>query len=447
MVVRKIMLDVVTKLRQNDFEKPYDEIRLIKNKDDLSTFQKKYLEKLLLHANFNVPYYNKIFDNVGIVRNGKVDISKFEEIPILTKKLMRKHYQELISNDYNTRKWYYNSSGGSTGEPTRFIQDNIYSKWGNAAIDYYYQDMLGIYVSDVKKIVLWGSERDLFKGGIGVKAKIINWLTNTTFLNSFRMTEEDMTRYINRINSYKPDLIRGYAGSLYELCKYSEKNNNEVYTPKILLAQAETVTDEMREKIENVFGTKLYNYYGSREVSCLAGECEKGLMHMFMFYNYIEILDDNDQPVKEGEEGRVIVTNLHNYSMPFIRYEIGDMAVLGPEKCACGNMLPTLKKVTGRITDHFVKEDGTIIHGEFFTHLFYLKDWVKAFQIIQEDYNKIRILVVQVGEAADENQKKDIENKIKVVMGENCKIHWDFVKDIPGTKSGKYLYTKSLVWT
>ena len=95
----------------------------------------------------------------------------------------------------------------------------------------------------------------------------------------------------------------------------------------------------MRADIEEAFGTKVYNFYGSREVSNLAGECKKGLMHTFDFWNYLEVLDDNNQPVKEGEEGKVVVTNLVNYSMPLIRYEIGDLALRGPAQCTCGNNL------------------------------------------------------------------------------------------------------------
>ena len=204
----------------------------------------------------------------------------------------------------------------------------------------------------------------------------------------------------------------------------------------------------MRQKIERVFGTKLYNFYGSREVGALAGECKYGSMHIFSFFNLIEILDENDRPVKENEEGRVIVTNLHNYSMPLIRYEIGDMAVLGPKSCKCGNPLPTLKKITGRTIEHFIKENGSFIPTEFLIYLFtvyYNKGTIEKFQIIQEDYKKIKILIIPIGNII-ESEKRDIEDKIKIVMGEDMNITWEFVDDIPKTKSGKYVYTKSLVW-
>lgn len=433
---------------KSDSKNKYIKIKSVVSKNQLMSFQEKYLQKLLLHVYHNVPYYNKIFVSIGIIKNDKFDLSKFNEIPILTKEIIRKYQKELISNDYKTRKWYYNSSGGSTGEPVRFIQDDLYDRWGNATYQFYYKDILGIDEPNAKKVILWGSERDLFQGGMGIKAKITNWLASTVFLNSFKMTNKDMDNYIKIINSYKPELIRGYTGSLFELCRYIERRNIKIYKPKILISAAETLSNDMREKIETVFGTKLYDFYGSRETNNLAGECKEGLMHVLAFHNYIEILNNDNRVVEEGEEGRVIVTNLHNYSMPFIRYEIGDMAVLGPEKCKCGNVLPTLKKITGRITDHFIKEDGTTVPAEFFIHLIGVvcnKGFIKKFQVIQEDYSIIKILVILEGEI-NESEKKDMEDKIKLVMGQDCKITWDFVKEIPNTKTGKYLYTKSLVW-
>ncbi len=427
------------------FETEYLEIASLSDKGALNEFTEQKRNQLFLHAYKHNSYYHRIFKQISLIQNEEVDPSKIPDIPILTKDIIRKNHTELISDDYQTRKWFYNSSGGSTGEPIRLVQDDVYLRWRNATNYYYYKNILGTEEPAVKKVLLWGSERDLFKGSIGFKAKIQNRLSNTVFLNSFRMTEQDIERYINTINSFKPEIVRGYAGSLYELCRYAERKKLPLYTPKIVVSAAESLSDMMRETIQSNFGTKVYNFYGSREVSNLAGECREGLMHPFMFWNHQEVLDNHNLPVKEGEEGRVIVTNLFNYSMPLIRYEIGDMAILGPEKCSCGSILPTFKKITGRTTDHFVLKNGTTIHGEYFTHLFYLKDWVEKFQVIQEDYETVRILLVP---SSEENQKdkKTIEAKIRLIMGSESKVVWDIVDDIPKTPSGKYLYTKSMVW-
>jgi phenylacetate-coenzyme A ligase PaaK-like adenylate-forming protein len=443
--IKKLIHGTISKITGNDYSKEYCELNAINTQEKLSSFLQCHISSLLLHADSNVPYYHDIFQKINLTNKGTIDLSKFADIPLLTKELLRTYHDQIISKDYTTRKWYYNSSGGSTGEPVSFIQDDNYVKWGNATKYYYYQDILKIDEQHVKKILLWGSPRDLSKDRIGFRSKINEWLKNTVILNSFKMTEKDMFSFIKIINTYKPDLIRGYASSLYELVRFAERNNLQIYTPKILTSSAETLRDEMREQIETGFGTKLYDFYGSREVSNLAGECRNNLMHVFMFWNYVEILDHNNQPVKECEEGKVVVTNLYNYSMPLIRYVIGDIAELGPENCKCGNILPTLKKVVGRLTDHFVKADGTIIHGEYFTHLFYFKEWIRVFQVVQEEYMFIKILIVPEGNI-NEFEKKDIENKIKLLMGQDCKIVWEFVEEIPKSNSGKYLYTKSLVW-
>ncbi len=439
--------DLIIKLKGNDVKTEYREIKKINNRNDLIRFQQSQLENLILHSYKNVPYYQNIFDKIELVSNEKVNLSKFQEIPILTKDLLKKHQKELISKDYQKRRWYYNYSGGSTGEPTQFMQDSDYKKWYTASNRYYHQDMLNINEGNVKKVLLWGSPQDLFKGGIGVKNKLANWFTNTLLLNSFKMTENDMKSYIESINTYKPDLIRGYAGALYELAIFSEKNNLKIRSPNKLVSSAEILTNDMRKKIENIFGTKLYDFYGSRETASIAGECSAGLIHTFSFNNYLELIDRNKNPVKEGQEGRVIITTLHNFSMPLIRYELGDSAILGPNTCPCGNILPTLRKISGRLEEQFVKKDGTIVIGYFFVHLLGVllnKGFVKKFQVIQEDYYQIKIRAV-LEKKLPESEKNEIEQKIRVAMGNDCVILWEFVDIIPETSSGKFLYTQSLV--
>ena len=436
---------ILRELRHSDWTRQYAEIRALTSAERTANFLRDHLQKILVHAYHNVPYYNRVLRQAGVItQDDEVDLSKFGRVSILTKEIIRAQGANLLSSDRGTRRWHYNSSGGSTGEPLRFIQDEVYNRWGDAAAYYWYKDILGIDEPDVKKVILWGSERDLFQGGMGWKARMANWLTNTVFLNSFRMTEEDMDRYIQKINSCKPDLIRGYAGSLYELCRYAERNGRELHTPKVVISAAETLHDDTRQQIERVFGTRVYDFYGSREANNLAGECRKGLMHILAFHNLVEVLDDQNRPVKEGAEGRVVVTNLHNHSMPFIRYDIGDMAVLGPDRCECVSPLPTLRRVTGRITDHFVKEDGTIVSGSALTLTFNLKDWVKAFQIMQEDYKRVRILIVAQGDP-DSREKDEVERKILFLLGQDCQITWEFVDEIPGSQSGKHLYIKSLL--
>jgi len=327
------------------------------------------------------------------------------------------------------------------------MQDDEYTRWARATNKYFYNKILNINEENAKKVVLWGSEKDLFDKSLGFKANITNWLENIVFLNSFKLDEKNLIKYMEIINKYKPEIIRGYAGSILSLAEYIRKKDLKIFSPKYLISAAETLTQDMREKIESGFKSKVYNTYGSREVGSMAAECKYGSLHIFSFTNYIEILDNNNIQITDEKEGKIIVTNLHNYSMPLIRYEIGDAAIPSSKICSCKILLPVLKQVTGRITEHFFRKDGTVVPAEYFIHLLgvvYNKGSIEKFQIVQEDFLQIKIRVVPIKEIP-ESEKKIIEEKIKILMTQDCKIIWEIVDDIPKTKSGKYLYTKSLV--
>jgi phenylacetate-CoA ligase len=136
--------------------------------------------------------------------------------------------------------------------------------------------------------------------------------------------------------------------------------------------------------------------------------------------------------------------------MPLIRYRIGDMGVWSEEACSCGRNWPLLKEIKGRVTDIFLTTNGDLIDGEFFTHLLYFQDWVQKFQVIQENYNYIKFIIVPQKKDSNSylkqsNDLAEIKNKVKQVMGEDCKIEFEFVNDIEKSTSGKYRYTISKV--
>lgn len=423
----------------------YKKISNIHQAEDFSEYQEFMVKKLVNHASENVDYYKTFMETEDSIHESAIDI--IQNMPILTKEIIRQNFDNLTSKDYNKRTWFYTTSGGSTGEPLKIMQDDQTVKWSNIGHYYYCKEMLGVDEPRVKKVILWGNERDIFGQSTSIKDRLFSKLTKTILLNGYLMTEENMGRYINTINSYKPEFMRGYASCLYEISKFAEKKNMPLHTPDFIESTSENLSNEMRETIESTFGTKVSDFYGSREVRSIAGECEEGNLHLFNFKNYVEILDRDDKPVKTGEKGRIIVTDLSNYSMPLIRYEIGDMAIAGKKKCKCGNPLPTIKEVVGRVTDSFVLKNGTVVPAEYFTQLigvYCYKGLIEKFQVLQEDYDLVRIKAVAYS-GFNLPEEKEIENKIKLVMGNDCKIIWEYVDDIPKTKSGKYLFTQSHV--
>lgn len=403
-----------------------------KPQDEIRRHQEEKLNKLLLHAYENVPYYNKILRDSEVVINSGINLNNFNKIPVLTKEILRRNFKNLKTKDINNRKWYINHSGGSTGQPVKFIQDDVYWQW-NVANKIYYAQINGKYIGE-KEIRLWGSERDILKGSIGIKAKLQNFLYNRYFLNSFNMDDKQIKFIIRRINEIKPKLLWGYVNSLEILADYIIKNNIKIYSPPLIFSAAGTLTEDIRMKLKKAFKSKILNIYGSREVGDMAFEIDENTgLYITDYSHKLEVID-----------GKILITSLNNYSMPLIRYDIGDVSsgIIEPSKDD-KIQFSILKDVIGRETSIFKTKDGKRIPPEYFIHMIgvvYNTGFIKRFQVIQKEYDLIIVKIVLNKEKDLRNLEK-IEKVIKFVMGNDCKVEFEFVDEIKPSKSGKYLYT------
>ncbi len=444
-MLRNSLLLILTKLSGRDFS---EELRIIESIDDgemsLEHFVERSLKDLLRHAHDKVRYYRSILEESGVVEGGNVNLPNLPNVPTLSRFHLQDYLEDLLSSDIASRRHYIEITGGSMGRPIRVVKDLKSYRWAKASEFFYYDRFLGVNETLSKKIVLWGYARELLEGP-RLRDKIAHYLTNTMYLNVYLLNEDRLREIVRKINDYKPDILRGFSSFLYVLGRYILENRLEVYSPKVIVSTAETLTSYRREVIEGAFGVKVYNFYGATEVPSIAGECDEGSMHIFSFNNLVEVVNSEGDPVRGESLGKIIVTPLHNYAMPLIRYEIGDMAVPKHERCDCGSVLPALKEVSGRITEFVIRKDGTLLGGEFFDGVFKSEGWVRQFHVIQEDYNLLRILVVpKKGSTVDLDAP---ERKILSVMGEGCKIRWEIVDEIPRPLSGKHLYIRSLVWS
>lgn len=420
------------------------------NEQDLKSLQERRLSALLLHAYKNVPYYRRQLKAAAACDGTRVDLKRFRHLRLLDKETIRARFEELHSADLHQRQWYVNTSGGSTGDPVRFVQDKEYDDW-TCALKLLDDSWSGREIGD-RQIRLWGSERDLFLGGESMKTQVGRWIKNEKHLNAFRMTEQEMRDYLKIMNSYKPKQVLAYAESIYQLARFAEKQGLAVHRPRAVMTSAGTLFKPMREQIERTFGCPVFDRYGSREVGDIACECEshQGL-HVSAPTHDVEILRPDGQPASPGEVGEIVVTLLTNYAMPIIRYRIGDMGAWSEKRCDCGRSYPLIGQLAGRVTDTFVTRDGGQVHGEYFTHLFYYQSWLKKFQVVQEDYSRIRVYLIpeEAGEGAITERHgealTDIRDKIAFVMGQGCEVIFEAVDDIPASQSGKFRYTMSLV--
>lgn len=145
-----------------------------------------------------------------------------------------------------------------------------------------------------------------------------------------------------------------------------------------------------------------------------------------------------------------MVTSLTNYAMPLIRYRIGDVASWADAPCSCGRGWPLLRSIQGRVSDTFVTTGGDLVPGQYFDYAFFLQDWVEKYQVVQEAPDRIRAIVVLRQDAFGTDETRadgmaEIARKTRAVMGDQCRVEFEFVHDIEPSPSGKYRYTISKV--
>lgn len=401
------------------------------------------LRALLRHAGSSVPYYAELLrDSRGALEENPT--GALRELPVLTKDTIRDHFEELRSQDGAQRRTYPQTSGGSTGEPVRFMQDFDYLD-RVVAVQILYSTWAGREPGEPEFLV-WGDERDLLQGSVGFRTKIANRLMGRKFLNAFRMSQEAMRDVVEQLSENPPKLIVAYAQALDDLASFAVAERIPVTRQRAIVSTAGTLVPDMRDRIERVFGCPVFDRYGSREVGDIAGECahHRGL-HVFPWTNFVEVVDEQGKPVEPGMEGRILVTSLANYTMPLIRYEIGDRAKLLPvdePPCKCGRGGQRIARILGRTVDTFKALDGSLINGEYFTHLLYFKDFVEKFQVVQRDRSTIVYRLVTSGEAPEE-ALDEIVRGTRTVIGPHCEVDFEFPDDIPPSPSGKYRYTIS----
>ena len=415
--------------------KVYRELR----SGDMSNFelnkQIQYIKlvKVLEVAVKNINFYKDLdFTDIN-----KISYSEFQRIPLMTKDIIRENVTNLVNPKYSAlSKVYKNSSGGSTGEPVEFYQ-TIDQRNNGIGTHLYsmYLNKVNIYESSVN---FWGALRDMHEKETSFGFK--TFIKNSNVFNTFILSDEIIEYYIHNINRIKPKYIKAYVHSIYAISRYINEKKMKITFKPIIETTTGPLYPEMRSEIKNAFNeAHIYNFYGSREVSAIASEIYKK-EGLYIFYNnvFVEILDDNNNPVENGTEGNIVITTLNNFYMPLIRYKIGDRAIKGDD-LNFGTL--KLNNVIGRTLGVIHKKDKTRVDGQFFTSLFFNKNGIKNFQIVQKSINTIVLKIVK-SDSFSKTQLNDIIEKIKNELGE-VNILVEYTNQIDLTVTGKIMYVYS----
>ena len=287
----------------------------------------------------------------------------------------------------------------------------------------------------MKNIRVWGLHKSDFKTILWEK-----FIRRRLTIDAFDLRVNNVDRYIQTIVNYDPVSILGYTSALVKLSKYIEDLEKKPTLRSLcsITVAGETLTESDRELIELTFDCGVFNLYGSREVTNIAQECEEheGL-HINTENVYLEIIKNEDH-ASPGEKGEIIVTDLNNLVMPFVRYSIGDIGVAGDGDCSCGRGFEILKRVEGRLTDFIRMPSGEIIPFLYFNYFFeQYGTFIKQFQVVQK--NKMDQLLINISptEKYDSSVGERIKEEMQDSLNNKVIIELNLVDEILPEKSGK----------
>jgi len=398
--------------------------------------QDRALSRLVAHAVETCPFYRERFDAAGIDPTKVQSIADLRELPLLTKSDVRGHLDGLISTDYQRADLVPAKTGGSTGVALRIFCDRRGIEMRNAAA--LRSDEWSGWRRGEPLGAVWGNPpvAETLRNRIRCTLK-----DRCIYLDTMRIDGQAVADFVAQWHTMRPGMLFGHAHSIFILAE-ALRGQDHGMRPTGIVATSMMLIPSERRVIEEVFAVPVTNRYGCEEVSLIGCECEEhhGL-HLNSDHNIVEFLRDDGTPCAPGEDGRIVVTELVNFGMPMIRYEVGDRGIPSDRNCVCGRGLPLMEHVTGRVADFLVATDGHRVAGiSIIENTLTKLPGIQQMQVVQEE---ARTLVVNLVPAPGYGPDTEavLISSLQEYLGSQVVVRVNKVARIPQEKSGKYRFT------
>lgn len=407
------------------------------SREALLDYQWRQMRDLLNHAYTNVPYYRRVWRENGISPADIRSLADVAKLPLLTKDQIREHGEELVAENYRDRLLSFNT-GGSTGQPLK-----IYWERGRTR--------------PLERAFLWrqwrmggfeAGERTAVLRGQTVREGLYHYdpIDRHLFLSGFNLSESTAARYVEELRRFRPLSIQAYPSAITVLANFMKRRGDRPLEGlKVILAGSENLYPAQRELLEEVFQCRVYSWYGHAEVSCMAGGCDhSNLYHVWSEYGYTELVDPHGESVVEWREsarGEIVGTGFNGWAMPLIRYRTGDVAVVGPDRCACGRAYPLWEKIEGRRQEYVVGENGRLIPltALIFGQHYHAFDKLSRMQIVQERPSAITVRLVATPDWTPDDERR-LRDEMRAVTGAEWAIDFEYVDNLQLTAGGKHRF-------
>jgi phenylacetate-CoA ligase len=359
----------------------------------LQRYQEALLKQLVLHAHRTVPFYR---DRLACLFDGdEINLSRWTEVPIFARDTIVAHRDQMQSCNVPPEAGavHENLTTGTTGKPLRVAYNELNRA---AAIAAFRRTArwwgLGRAPPAAKVVIIVGDDGARYPAGRDVRGGAFSRMHE---LDMFTSPENQIEWLLRKKVAY---LITSPVNAMALAYSMTDAQARELDI-KAILAHGETVLPQAREAVRERFKAPLIAFYSCQEIGYIATQCPVTAHYHVMAENVLlEVLRDDGTPCAPGEPGRVVVTGLYNYAMPFIRYAVGDIATLGHDGCPCGMTLPVIEQIDGRTRYAFVFEDGRRVWPRLVD--FDPSSFVayREFQLVQTDRKTVELRYVPDGE-------------------------------------------------
>lgn len=439
-------MSIAFKLR--DFCYPKDLIRLRRffersqwfTPEEQVLYQEQRLRQVVNQAYHRVPYYQDLFRSLNLRPEDIRTPADLRKLPTLSKSTLRKEFQRLQATDCRRYHPRVAQTSGSSGEPLRFLLD----KPANVLEFVYYWRhwswagyRLGSRFAELNSHYFMGEES---------RASQIchyQFLPRRLLLSSLSIGPDRVSDYARAFLTYRPKFLKGIASALYYLAYFLHEAGISNIRLRGVFSTGEMLLPHQRRVIEKVFHCRVLDSYGHMERTVAISECPEGGLHINSEYGVLELLErPRTRASNESEEpstAAVLGTSLHNFSMPLLRYEVGDLVELdeNPHACACGRAMPRVRSINGRQEDAIIAPNGRVI-----TTLFIVFDKVPGIahgQVIQEELGELRLRIVRTPDYTAQSEET-LLHFVRQFVGSEMKVRLEYLKydDLHRKRTGKF---------
>ena len=265
----------------------------------------------------------------------------------------------------------------------------------------------------------------------------LNQLFETGPVQFIPMTT-DIKQQVAWLAEFQPDNLIVYPTNLDGICRHARQHKTRIEGLSRIFTIGETLSPRLREEAQEVLGATVLDKYSSQEAGLIATECPtSGLYHIQSEGLIVEVVKEDGSPCRTGDVGRVVITDLHNFATPLVRYAIGDFAEVGGA-CTCGRGLPTLKKILGRERNLVLKPDGTRNWPLVGFHQFRDIAPIQQYQFVQHSLERIEVKLVSE-KPLTAGQETKLSSVMRKALGFDFKLDFTYFDDeIPRSRGGKF---------